>query len=308
MQGIVRVPVVFVNAYLVDVEPDEPGRGWVLVDSGLPGLGAAVIARAAAVRYGGRPPRAIVLTHGHFDHAGSAARLSNMWHVPIFAHELELPYLTGRSDYPPPDPTVGGALAMMSRTFPHRSIDLGASVRPFDGDGTMAALPGWRVLHTPGHTAGHVSLFRQSDGTLLTGDALATMNQESWISNVTLVRELRWPPAPLTTDWSAARRSVEHLAALRPKAIAAGHGLPITGEGAAAALERFSEQFAPPADGRYVRQPARADERGVISLPPPVADPVGGAIRGGAIAAAVTGLVMTVSRARRRPPRRRDAR
>jgi glyoxylase-like metal-dependent hydrolase (beta-lactamase superfamily II) len=304
MQGIARVPVVFVNAYLVDVEPDEPGRGWVLVDSGLPGLGAAAIARAAAGRYGGRPPRAIVLTHGHFDHAGSAARLSNLWHVPIFAHELELPYLTGRSDYPPPDPTVGGALAMMSRAFPHGSIDLDGSVRPFDPDGTIPALPGWRVVHTPGHTAGHVSLFRESDRTLLTGDALATMNQESWISTLTLERELRWPPAPLTTDWSAARRSVEHLAALEPKAIAAGHGLPITGEGAAAALERFAEQFAPPADGRYVRQPARADERGVISLPPPVADPVGGAIRGGTIAAAVTGVVMTVSRARRRPRRR----
>lgn len=307
MKGIVRVPVVFVNAYLVDVEPDEPGRGWVLVDTGLPGLGAAIIARAAAARYGVRPPRAIALTHGHFDHAGSAARLSNLWHVPIFAHELELPYLTGLSDYPPPDPTVGGALAMMSRTFPHGSIDLDGAVRPYDTDGTMAALPGWRAIHTPGHTAGHVSLFRESDGVMLAGDALATMNQESWISTVTQERELRWPPAPLTTDWSAARQSVERLASLRPSAVAAGHGLPLVGEGVAAAMERFAERFTAPARGRYVRQPARTDERGVVSLPPAVADPVGGAIRGGAIAAAVTGVALTVSRGRRRPHRRRPA-
>ncbi|MCU1384134.1 MAG: beta-lactamase domain protein [Acidobacteria bacterium] len=304
MHGIRRVPVVFVNAYLVDVAADEPGRGWVLVDSGLPALGAATIVKAAAARYGGRPPRAIALTHGHFDHAGSAARLANLWKVPVLAHELELPYLTGQSDYPPPDPTVGGALAMMSRTFPHGSINLGDLVRPFDQDGTIAALPGWRVIHTPGHTAGHVSLFRESDGTLLAGDALATMNQDSWISNVTMERELRWPPAPLTTDWGAARSSVERLAALRPTAIAAGHGLPITGEAAASELERFAEQFTPPSDGRYVREPARTGERGVISLPPPVADPVGAAIRGGAIAAAVTGVVLTVGHQRRRSRRR----
>jgi glyoxylase-like metal-dependent hydrolase (beta-lactamase superfamily II) len=194
---------------------------------------------------------------------------------------------------------------MMSRTFPYGRIDLGHLVRPFDEDGTIAALPGWRMLHTPGHTAGHVSLFRESDGTLLAGDVLATMNQESWVSTVVMERQLRWPPAPMTTDWSAARRSVERIAALRPKAIAAGHGLPMTGEAAAGELERFAEAFEAPADGRYVRQPARTDERGVVSLPPPIADPVGAAIRGGAIAAAVTGVVLSVDRARR--PRRRVA-
>jgi hypothetical protein len=53
-----------------------------------------------------------------------------------------------------------------------------------------------------------------------------------------------------------------------------------------------------------MRRPARADQRGVVSLPPPVADPVGGAIRGGAIAAAATGIVLTLSRVRRRIRRR----
>ena len=64
-------------------------------------------------------PEAIFLTHGHFDHAGNASALSDLWGVPIYAHPMELPYLTGRSDYPPPDPTVGGAIAMMSRVLPH---------------------------------------------------------------------------------------------------------------------------------------------------------------------------------------------
>jgi hypothetical protein len=130
------------------------------------------------------------------------------------------------------------------------------------------------------------------------------MNQDSWISTVTMERELRWPPAPLTTDWTAAIASVHRLAALRPRLIAAGHGLPMEGEQATRAMEIFAAGFAPPRDGRYVRRPARADEHGVVSLPPPVADPMGGAIRGGAIAAAITGVALTVRRARRRSRRR----
>jgi glyoxylase-like metal-dependent hydrolase (beta-lactamase superfamily II) len=300
VQGIVRVPVAFVNAYLVDVEPDVPDSGWVLVDSGLPALGAPMIARAAAGRYGARAPRAILLTHGHFDHAGSAERLARQWQVPIFAHELELPYLTGRSDYPPPDPTVGGALAMMSRTFPYGAIDLGNLLRPFDADGTVYPLPGWRMIPTPGHTAGHVSFFRESDAALLAGDALATMNQESWLTTLTMERELRWPPAPLTTDWNAAMMSVRRLAALNPRAIAAGHGLPVIGDDASAALNALAWHFAPPPDGRYVRHRAVTDESGVVALPPPVPDPVGAVLRGAAVATAVGGVALAATRARRR--------
>src|SRR5215203_1153028 len=81
--GIVRVPVAFVNAYLVDINPGVPADGWVLVDTGVRGLGVLAIQRAAAKRYGvASAPRAIVLTHGHFDHAGSATTLAALWGVP----------------------------------------------------------------------------------------------------------------------------------------------------------------------------------------------------------------------------------
>ena len=123
--GVVQVPTSFVNAYLIG----EPGGRWALVDTGLPGF-AWKIRAAAAHRFGSdSAPEAIVLTHGHFDHAGNAWQLADQWGTPIYAHRLELPYLTGRSDYPPPDPTVGGAIAQMSRVLPHGAVDLGTRLR-----------------------------------------------------------------------------------------------------------------------------------------------------------------------------------
>jgi glyoxylase-like metal-dependent hydrolase (beta-lactamase superfamily II) len=276
-----RVPVAFANVYMVGA----PGQPWVLVDAGLPGF-APWIGREAARRHGGRAPEAIVLTHGHRDHAGSAAALARRWEVSVYAHPLELPFLTGRSDYPPHDPTVGRAMGLLSRAIPHRGIDLGTRVRPLPADGSVPGLPGWRWIHTPGHTSGHVSLVRDADGVLLAGDALATLDQGSVVAMVTQARELSVPPAPLTTDWEASRESVRRLAALRPFTIAAGHGRPVRGPAVAADLERFAAAFAPPTAGRYVGRPARADARGVVYVPPPVHDPLPLRLLTGSVAAA----------------------
>ena len=299
-RGITRVPIFFVNAYLIDVNPDDPSAGWVLFDTGLAGVGRVELQSAAARRYGGRAPRAIILSHGHFDHAGSARRLAELWKVPVYAHPLELPYLTGRSHYPPPDPTVGGAFAMMSRTFPYRALDLGAAIRALPEDGSVPELDGWRALHTPGHTVGHISLWHEANRTLLAGDALVTQNQESWTTTMTKARELRHPPAPLTTDWHAARQSVHRLAVLRPNVVAAGHGLPLIGPDVASQLARFANDFTPPSRGRYVHQPVYADNRGVVSLPPRVPDPVGRVLRGAVAAASVAALFAALGRVKRR--------
>src|SRR5687767_8349734 len=85
--------IIFVNAYFVGT----PQR-WVLADTGLP-FSAGRIRQFANTLFGaGARPQSIVLTHGHFDHAGSAMELAGQWDVPIYAHRLELPYLTGLSD------------------------------------------------------------------------------------------------------------------------------------------------------------------------------------------------------------------
>jgi glyoxylase-like metal-dependent hydrolase (beta-lactamase superfamily II) len=293
--GVFHTKIIFVNSYFVDT-PDNATGSFVLVDTGMP-YAAGKIRRAVENRYGaGAKPTAIVLTHGHFDHAGSALALAEEWNVPVYAHRLELPYLTGKSDYPPQDPTVGGAIAQMSRLFPHSGYDLKNYVHALPDNGEIVEMRGWQAFHTPGHTAGHISLWRESDRILLAGDALATMNMDSWISNITEEREFCSPPKPFTTDWQAAQRSIQLLADLEPNIVAAGHGKPMTGADTAQKLKEFARNFEPPRKGRYAQTPAITDERGVVALPPPATDTVkiaAGAIAAGILVTALVGRSQT---------------
>ncbi len=263
------LPISFVNVYFIG----RAGSAWALVDAGLPGR-AKQIYEAAQARFGASArPEAIILTHGHFDHAGSAAELARKWQVPIYAHRLELPYLTKQSAYPPPDPTVGGAIAFLSRFMPSGAYDFRETIQPLESS-AVPGLPGWEWVATPGHSPGHISLFRPADRVLLAGDAFATMNMDSWSGLVSGHQVLARAGAPFNCDWEATRASVQALAALRPNVVGCGHGIPISDPDLPARMERFADRFRAPRKGRYVREPARVDENGVVALPRAPFDPV----------------------------------
>ncbi len=273
---VLGLPEPIVNVYFVG-RPGAGDRGWTLVDTGLPGMAGRIV-HAAQARFGpGARPAAIVLTHGHFDHVGHLAELAERWDVPVYAHRLELPYLTGRSAYPPPDPTVGGGLmTRLSVLFPRGPLDLGARARALPDDGSVPNLPGWRTIHTPGHAPGHVSFFRETDRLLIAGDAFVTTKQESALAALTKPIAMHGPPASFTPDWAASKRSVEALAALHPAIAGTGHGRPLSGPDLDTGLQALARDFdrvALPASGRYVPQSAVTDERGVVSVPPAVPDP-----------------------------------
>jgi glyoxylase-like metal-dependent hydrolase (beta-lactamase superfamily II) len=254
-EGVYGLRIILVNVFAVAHD-----GGWTLLDAGLAGSGPRIV-DWAETHFGTTAPSAIVLTHAHFDHVGALEALRRKWDVPIYCHPEELPYVTGGRAYPPPDPTVGGGImARLSGLYPREPIDLAGDVEPLPWDGTVPTLPDWRSVHTPGHSAGHVSLFRESDRTLIVGDAFCTTKQESFLAVATQRPELHGPPAYFTTDWDAARHSVELLAALRPAHIAPGHGRPMAGSETTEALQELAARFddvARPQQGRYVEHPQR---------------------------------------------------
>ncbi len=242
-----------VNIHLVG---DPNTNDFVLIDAGMPDSAEEIIS-VIENRFGENSrPKAIILTHGHFDHVGAIIELVKRWEIPVYAHELEMPFLLGEKSYPEPDATVeGGMVAKMSPMFPNEPINLGNHIKPFPSDGTVPHMPGFKWIHTPGHTPGHVSFYRENDGTLIVGDAFVTVKQEYLYKVFTQELEISGPPRYLTTDWNAAKASVAKLAALKPTVAVTGHGLPLSGDLLTSSLEKLVHDFddiAKPDYGKYV--------------------------------------------------------
>ncbi len=281
-----HIQIGFVNVFTIGT----PDGDWVLVDTGIkPGLG---LLKNLETEMGGAP-LAIVLTHGHFDHASNAVALADHWGVKIHVHRRELPYLTGDEAYPPFDPTVGGALAFLTRFFPSPEYDFGDRLETIPESGELSFLPGWKVIETPGHTPGHISLWDDETKTLIAGDALCTADFDTWPgATVQKPQQLARSASPATPDWAAALESTRKLAELNPMTIAAGHGQPMSGGDVAGELRDFAREVKPPEHGRYVNEPATyAPDGSLIALPSRVKDPLGLGLVAGAGALLTTALV-----------------
>src|SRR6476620_871612 len=269
--GVWRLKDIFVNVFIIQ---NRDATEWVLVDTGLKST-ASKIRNLVTGLFGnkGSRPRAIIMTHAHFDHRGSLLELAEEWGSPVYCHHMERPFLTGQSSYPPPDPSVGGGMmALLSFTYPKKPINAETYLKELPEDGTIPELEDWRWIHTPGHTPGHISLFREKDGVLIAGDAFVTTMQESALAVITQKKYVCGPPKYFTPDWGAAARSVRALAALEPNVVATGHGRAMYNDEARKELHKLTREFwkwGIPATGRYVKEAATFDENGIPTHIPP---------------------------------------
>lgn len=186
------------------------GKSPILVDAG---YGSDLTETEGLLREAGTPPETLSLvvnSHYHCDHAGGNSGLQRNYGVPVAAHRWEAELVNRR------DREACGVEWLDQPIEPYR-VDRTLS----DGDELDAGPTVLRVIHTPGHTLGHISLYAPEEKTLLLGDAVHG-NDVAWLN-------------PFREGIGGARRALEtldRLSILPARRAFSGHGAEITNLGA----------------------------------------------------------------------------
>lgn len=187
-----------INCYIIE---------GVLVDSGIRSSYTTVKKTLQKI-----PVYQHVLTHTHADHQGCSDQICAEFEIPLLCHPDEVFRTeTGMvtNDYPTPQHWVA---KLQQKYWAGQGHKVEQTIIENDKIGNF------RVIETPGHSAGHISLFRERDGILIIGDAATNMNL------LTTATGLRLPPGIFTSDQKRNIKSLQKLAELNPAIICFGHG------------------------------------------------------------------------------------
>jgi glyoxylase-like metal-dependent hydrolase (beta-lactamase superfamily II) len=198
--------------------------GNTLIDAGLPGQAEAIGAALADAGIGVRDLKRIIFTHQDLDHVGSGAALVRQSGAMVFAHPADAPHIDGSIRLLKPSPEM-----LEQRPQMREVLERLEPVRVDEHleDGALLDLAGGtRVIFTPGHTPGHLSLYLERPKVLVAGDALTAEGGH-----------LNGPNPPFTLDVGEAARSVSKLAELDVDTVVCYHG-GVVGEDANGQLQR----------------------------------------------------------------------
>ena len=200
---------------------DDAGGSWgvglvadplgnVIVDAGTPWSRQRLLTALED-----RPLSAHVLTHAHPDHQGGTAALCAARSIPLWCGAGDRD-AAERGDFAA---AWGGKRRHPLFRMARRLGGPGQRVTRTLREGDVVA--GFEVIETPGHTPGHISLWRAADGVVILGDVASHRNPLSLSSG------LREPTTLFTRDPRENRRSIHKIAALRPRLVCFGHGPPL---------------------------------------------------------------------------------
>jgi glyoxylase-like metal-dependent hydrolase (beta-lactamase superfamily II) len=217
---VYRLGTKWVNYYLV-VEAGEA----TLVDAGYPGYSRQLDAALDGLGMTRGSVGAVIVTHHHVDHAGIAERLRSSAGARVYAHEDDAPTVRGeRRSHVPPGFYRQAWRPSMARYLAHTVAAGGGRYRPVSvvetvGEEQVLDVPGRpRVIHTPGHTAGHCSVALEERGTLFSGDAMVNFDYATG--------KRRLGQHRFNDDRELARASLERLEPFDLETVLFGHGDP----------------------------------------------------------------------------------
>jgi glyoxylase-like metal-dependent hydrolase (beta-lactamase superfamily II) len=201
----------YVNGFILR---DDDGQ-VTLVDMGIARSGPKVVAALSAIGSGTSDVTRLLLTHAHQDHAGGAAHVAEATGKGFHVHREDAAYAAGGSAPPRDHRFLLGRLvdrlARPGRDFTPVLVERELS----DGD-LLPVAGGLRVVHTPGHSPGHVSLLHEPSRLLITGDALFN------------VLGVRWPIKAFCTDFRMTQQTAHRLGELDYEVAAFTHGPELT--------------------------------------------------------------------------------
>jgi len=230
-ETVVQINIGQVNVFLV-----RGAAGCILVDAGNPDQADVILERLASYGVAPGDVRLILITHGHIDHFGSAAALRERTDAPVAVHALDADDLRQVANEQDSPQQGGGLVTFLMRTpFLRRILGLDR-LSPCEPDilleGAESRLDEYgvagRVILTPGHTHGSVSVLLDS-GEAIVGDMVMGK----------LMGLIRRPGPPLIAcDLEQNRASIRRLLDLAPHTVYVGHGGPFSAE----AVSRFIGQ------------------------------------------------------------------
>lgn len=219
--GVFRIPTIGSWATNSFALLDDDGS-VTLVDCGVERAPARIVAGLAALGKHPSDVQRIILTHAHPDHAGGAAELAARTGAPVAVHEGDAGFVETGS--PPPRDTSLAA-RIFARVADGRFPPVPVGERLTDGQ-LLDVAGGVRVVATPGHSPGHVSLLHEPTRTLITGDAIVN------------VLGVRCSPRIFCTDFRLTQRTAHVLGELEYERAGFTHGPEIL-DGARDAVRRF---------------------------------------------------------------------
>lgn len=207
-----------------------------IVDTGFKGRAMKLLKEVRLYGYHASDITSIIITHHHADHMGSLAELKKLTGARVIAHTADAPYVDGSR--PQPGPARPAWLGRALSLFPGLWSAAPAAVELTVSDGEeLPILGGIKVLHTPGHTPGSISLYLKRERVLIVGDLLANrfgLSLPSRMFTVNLAQEIE---------------SIKKILSLDFEIVCFGHGPPLT-RNAHESISRLARRF----EGKYVKR------------------------------------------------------
>ena len=207
------------------------GAGQIaLIDAGARIHSKRILDHLGVLGYGPHSVRRLIATHFHLDHIGGMTGIQAATNLPVESHEVEAPRLRQEHKGDVPNPVQQWWLkALLWPVITVLQPLPITDVVPLEDGEALPLLSGARVIHTPGHTPGSISIYFPEEGVLIAADAMQRKGDR-----------LTTPSPFFSSDMEAAKESIRKLAGLDFEILCLSHFLPMR-KGAQAAVRSLAE-------------------------------------------------------------------